>query len=129
MIRNLAVATNCTWALFQDVLNGDLASYPAHRYECLQYGSIPAPGTAAPRAPQTAAQMTDGTWSPEDSLNRGRDYAAATNAKIEAAIADGSYNPSGNLPVDATWLDQYKWPLIAAAAGIGTLVLLGVVKR
>jgi hypothetical protein len=118
------------WGSALDFFNPTVTTttYLANAYQCAQYGTMPAPGIVTPNAPQTADEMT-GAWTPGQAENTGADYAAATDAAIAAAIATGTYNPAGNLPVTATWLDTYKWPIIAAAAALAALVLAQGIRK
>ncbi len=137
MIRTLGAAqVDCSvWSRAFAYLDSSVSLSDAlvNDWQCGAYGSIPSPGTPAPRAPQTQAQMTTpGAWTPAQTTNTGQDWADATDAKIQQAIDDGSYNPSGNLPFTATqaadfWA-AYKWPLIIGAVGLGALVLFEAVK-
>lgn len=135
MIRTLGAAAplvDCSYwgnmvASLKAFSNPD--DYRAYLYQCNTYGSLPSTGTPTIPAPQTEVQMTTpGAWTPDQATNTGQDWAAATNANIDAAIANGGYNPAGNSPFTATWLDTYKWPLIIGAVGIGGLILIQAVK-
>lgn len=105
----------------------------AATYEALQYGRITRPGDVqqpVPSAPQTAAEMTDGSWSPQDGLiGMYPAYYARLQAQIAADEAAGSYVPEGRLPgtasdLSAAW-DRYKFWLLGGAAVIAGAVVIG----
>ena len=102
----------------------------ASAYGWLQYGDIPEPGKPTPGAPETPAELAPGGWTPAQASARGQANWIKDNiARLVEAERSGAWTPEGNLPLTAEWLDQYKWPLLAVAAAVGTLAVLAVVRR
>lgn len=113
-------------------LNAALCNGAAALYTTVNYGDIPSPGNGLPNPPTPSAPKTEAemrTWSPwaasaKDSQTW-QQWLEATRRALADAEKAGTWNPEGNLPVDATWLDKYKWPLVLGlSAGVVGLVLL-----
>jgi hypothetical protein len=124
MMRSLSGCS--AWDSIRDFFDPRIStsSYFADAYECAQYGQIPQPAPPAIRAPQTAEEMTG--WTPEQSYNTGADWAQVNVERIQAAEASGAYHPAGALPATATWLYEWRWPLIIAGGALGLLILVKV---
>ena len=105
----------------QSAAPGELA---ADIYSRIEYGTIPGPTLpAAPAAPQTQAEMTTpGAWTPDQAAAPTLPQTAAdTQAAIKAAQAAGTYNPSGNLPINAS--GTVNWAVVAVVAAVAFVVL------
>lgn len=82
-----------------------LSSRAADWYTQMEYGAIPQPvGVQPPGAPVTQEQMTvPGAFTPADAIAGSVvNTTAAQDALIAAAQSAGTYNPAGNLPVNAS---------------------------
>jgi hypothetical protein len=124
------------------------ATCPGDLYQQIEYGNIPqiTPGMIA--SPQTSLQTNkELTQGPDNiaNLDANSQTAARITAAINAAEANGTYNPNGNLPVTATdannaanaaanaagsvfdfanWISQHMGTIIVIAAVVGGIILL-----
>lgn len=126
-----AAWVDCPWLAHP--LADPAAEAAAGLYQQVQYGAIPAVAPPpAPNAPQTAAQM-QGAWDVSQSASQPGQIGAAQQAVINQAVADGSYNPAGNLPATADDLSkfwsQYGTYLIIGGLGLAAYLALSVAKR
>jgi hypothetical protein len=121
------------WSLLNPVawFGGCAARDAANVYEAVQYGSIPRPqdlpGPPAPSVPDASVQNQAAVTPPGVTA---ADWAAWTQSQrdaIQSAVDAGSYNPSGNLPVNAidlsTFWNQYGTAVMIV--GVGALAFVG----
>lgn len=120
-----AGACASVWNPFSSQFWSCLNSNLADQYSAIQYGAIPAAsGVQPPGVPVLNPDGTIAAPTAQDALDQsiaaGQAATISTQqAAINAAIAGGSYNPAGNLPVNASGLNTSFVP------GVGTLLLVG----
>lgn len=118
-------------------VSGRVTTAAADVYQQAVYGDVPTvpslPPAPAPNAPETQAQMTDADlWTVAQSQvspDQWNAWSESQRAAVAAAIANGSYNPAGNLPnvTDLSkFFAQYKTPLLVGGAVLGFFVLKGL---
>lgn len=104
-------------------VSGAVCQYAGAAYGQVQYGSIPDDvvnkGLPSPSAPETIEQMTvAGAWTPEQSAPDYAGFILAAQREIETDTSLDQYNPDGNLPTTAVFLDTYKWWMIGGAVAL-----------
>jgi hypothetical protein len=104
-----------------------LTSALAALYERMQYGGIPRVQTApTPAAPQTQEQLTvPDAWTTDDSIASSFEaWKKQYDDSVQAAEDSGTYNPDGNLPLDASGNLNFSASALVWWAAIGGIVAL-----
>lgn len=120
------------WSLLNPVawMGGCIVPDAANVYEKIEYGHIPRPGELP--APPVPGVVPLGQ-SPAITAADMDAWKQAQAAAIQAAEDSGSYNPAGNLPMNAIdfekfWNDYGTWVLLGGAGLAGLLLWKAAVR-